>query len=515
MTVQLQGVSPFSRNADVSVASLLSSARGTPAPALPIRQRNTKIVCTVGPASADREAIRRLIQAGANVFRLNFSHGDHAWHSRVLRLIRDVAVEENAPVAIMQDLCGPKIRISRLTRTPFDVRIDDVVRITTEEHVAWAQRGGYSLEFDLASNYPSLWCDLSVGDAVLIDDGRIELLVREKQPGILVTQSRTTGVILDGKGINLPGVTLSTESVTPKDWEDLEWGILHEVDFVALSFVRHPHDLVPVHSRLDEVGSHIRLIAKIERPEAIEHLEGILALSDGLMVARGDLGVETDLARVPCLQKTLIERSRQAGKPVITATQMLESMVHAATPTRAEVSDVANAIFDGSDAIMLSAETATGAYPEQAVNVLHRVALVAEQDIALKHETLRRANSASGVAAAIVEGAATTALRLKAKQVVVYSQSGLTARLLSRCRLPMPVVAVTNIESTFRQLSLSFGVRPVYLPHIVDLPQLLREMDELALAQAWGEVGDALVVVSALDGRDGNTDTLHVHLIRS
>jgi pyruvate kinase len=515
MTAQVSSLASFGLDNEFSNTNWLHSPRRPQESPGTLRQRNTKIVCTVGPASANRDSIRQLIRAGANVFRLNFSHGDHAWHSQALRLIRDLAAEENAPVAIMQDLCGPKIRISRMTQSPFAVHLDDLVRITTEEHIALAARGGYSLDYDLASNYPSLWCDLSVGDSVLIDDGRIELVVREKQPGILVTQSRTTGVILDGKGINLPGVHLSTDSVTAKDWEDLEWGILHEVDFVALSFVRHPHDLVPVHSRLDEVGSHIRLIAKIERPEAIEHLEGILALSDGLMVARGDLGVETDLARVPCLQKSLIERSRQAGKPVITATQMLESMVHAATPTRAEVSDVANAIFDGSDAIMLSAETATGAYPEQAVNVLHRVALVAEQDLALRHESHRRANTTSGVAAAIVEGAATTALRLKAKQLVVYSQSGLTARLLARCRLPMPVVAVTNIESTFRQLSLSFGVRPLYLPHIVDLPQLLREMDELALAQAWGEVGDALVVVSALDGRDGNTDTLHVHLIRN
>jgi pyruvate kinase len=312
----------------------------------------------------------------------------------------------------------------------------------------------------------------------------------------------------------LPGINLSTRSMTHKDWDDLEWGITHDVDFVALSFVRHPDDLVAVRDRLDEAGSRTRLIAKIERPEAIEHIEAILALADGLMVARGDLGLETELSQVPILQKRLIERCRQANKPVITATQMLESMVNASTPTRAEISDVANAIYDGTDAIMLSAETATGQYPEEAVNVLHKVAIVTEADLAQSSPDYRRVSTTSA-ATAIAEGAAITARSLGARRVVVYSQTGVTARLMAHYRLPMPVVAVTNVLTTYRQLSLSFGIHPVYMPDIVSMSQLLEEMDHLVLARHWGEIGDTLVLVSSLDGRDGNTDTLHVHHVRS
>ena len=324
---------------------------------------------------------------------------------------------------------------------------------------------------------------------------------------------RRGGRILPGKGINLPGCALSVESVTEKDWEDLDWAISHEIDYVALSFVRHPDDLLRVRNHLDDVGSHIRLIAKIERPEAIEHIEGILALADGLMVARGDLGVEIELARVPLLQKLLIEQCRSVCKPVITATQMLESMVHESTPTRAEVSDVANAIYDGTDAIMLSGETATGRFPSEAVEVLNEVALCTEADLARRILMRERGGIPGSPTAAIAEGASTTAIGLRAKLVVVYSQSGLTARLMARSRLPMPVLAVTNNATSCRQLSLSYGVCPVYLPDVTNMQQLLDGIDKLVLGQGWCAEGDTLVVVSALDGRDGSTDTLHVHQV--
>ncbi len=485
-------------------------------PDRPTRQeRNTKIVCTVGPACATHEKLHGLITAGANVLRLNFSHSDHSWHSRVLETIRDVARDVGRSVGIMQDLCGPKIRLSRVQGGPVQVAVGDVLRITTEHHLGASQRAGVPIEFDLATNYGSLLADVEVGDDILVDDGRIEMLVEEKQPGRLMTRVVRGGTISLGKGLNLPGVELSTESMTPKDWDDLEWGIAHDVDFVALSFVRRPSDLQAVRDRLDETGSHARLIAKIERPEAISHLDAILSLADGLMVARGDLGLETDLAEVPLLQKELIDRCRKASKPVITATQMLESMILQPMPTRAEVSDVANAIYDGTDAIMLSAETATGAYPEEAVAVLDRVARVTEAGLFDHWEPQRRAQTGASLAGAIVDGATVAALSLKARRVVVYSQSGLTARLMARGRLPMPVVAVTNVLTTFRQLSLTYGVCPVYLPHVVDLPQLLSEMDHLVLEQRWGDVGETLVVVSALDGRDGNIDTLHIHRVQA
>lgn len=480
--------------------------------------RKTKLVCTLGPATEDIDSIRDLLEAGANVFRLNFSHADHAWHSRTLENIRSVAAEMNRPVAVMQDLCGPKIRLSQVLNDEIHVEAGDTLRITTERYLsesAEQDEEAQRLEYDVVSTYGPLGEDVRPGDTILIDDGRITLEVIETSAALVVTRVRHGGTIRKGKGLNLPGVPLSTESVTEKDWRDLQWGIEHEVDYVALSFVRHPNDLAAVKDHLKEACSATRLIAKIERPEAIQHFDAILKLADAIMVARGDLGLETELARVPLLQKQLIERARQAGKPVITATQMLESMVHEATPTRAEVSDVANAILDGSDAIMLSAETATGRHPEAAVRMLDHVARVTESDYASHHHADWDLSRVENTVSAIVEGAAVTAVSLSARRVIVYSQSGETARRLARYHLPMPVVAVTSVESTYRQLTLSYGVESVYAPNIMTLNQLLDEMDRLVIDEQLGEAGDVLVVVSALDGRDGNTDTLHVRTVQA
>ena len=454
-----------------------------------------------------------MLAAGTNVFRLNFSHSDHDWHTRALRTIREVSDELGRSTAVMQDLCGPKIRLSYVPHENYHLEPGQLVRMTTEAIRAGWDDGATPLPFDLATNYAALLTDVADGDTLLLNEARVRLCVEGNDGTILSARVRRGGPLSVGKGINLPGVSLSTESMTPKDWVDLEWGIAQEVDFVALSFVRHPDDLVPVRRRLNDAGSRAQLIAKIERPEALDHLQEILDLADGLMVARGDLGLETELARVPLLQKQIIEQCRQAGKPVITATQMLESMIEEPTPTRAEVSDVANAIFDGSDAIMLSAETATGAFPEQAVAVLDRVAQVTEVEVHRSRVPLRATPSNQTLASAIVSSAMSAALNLGASRVVVYSQSGLTARLMASSRMPVPVVAVTNVPATYRQLNLSYGVCPVLLPHVVDLTQLLGEMDQLARSEGWGEAGDVLVVVSALDGRDGHIDTLHIHRI--
>ena len=474
--------------------------------------RKTKIVCTLGPASATAGRIQGLLAAGANVFRLNFSHSDHDWHARVLQTVRTVAADLDMPVAVMQDLCGPKIRISQLAQPTMEAAEGDRLQITTDRHLS-GKRGLGS--YDISSTYGALLDDVAVGSRILIDDGRVELEVAEVHSSHLVGLVVRGGRIAPGKGMNLPGIALSTECMTKKDWADLEWGIAHDVDLIALSFVRHPDDLLAVRNRMDEAGCRAKLIAKIERPEAIEHIEPILALADGLMVARGDLGLETELSRVPVLQKRLIERCRFANKPVITATQMLESMILEATPTRAEVSDVANAIYDGSDAIMLSAETATGRFPRLAVDVLHRVAQVTEADLASRPRSIGRQGAINSAAAAIAEAAAVAALELGARGVVVYSQSGVTARLMAQYRLPMPVIAVTNIQTTYRQLALSYGVNPVYMPEIVSLAQLLDKIDQTIPERGWGSVGDTLVVVSALDGRDGHIDTLHVHEVRN
>jgi pyruvate kinase len=493
---------------DISMAAKLAGH----APGAASSLRHTKIVATVGPACASVEKLRALMLAGVNVFRLNFSHSEHAWHERMLVMIRATAAELKLPIAVLQDLCGPKIRLSRVPHENYTVAEGDVVRITTEDRLR--SHGEGAIEFDIASTYSELIRDVEPGRRLLLDDGRIELLVEEKLAHTLVTRVTRGGVINRGKGLNMPGSELSTECVTEKDWRDLEWGIKHGVDYVALSFVRRPEDLVGVRTRLDDAGSDALLIAKIERPEAINHVHQILELADGLMVARGDLGLETDLARVPLLQKSLIELCRRVGKPVITATQVLESMVNEATPTRAEVSDIANAIYDGTDAIMLSAETATGKFPEAVVAVIDRVARATESHLDPQTAVNRRRQAtSSGISTAICDGAVATALNLDARRVVVYSHSGHTARLLSRSRLPMNIVAVTNSDTTYRQLALSYGVSPVYLPEVTNLPQLLIEMDRLVVQEAWGTPGDNLVIVSSLDGRDGQIDTLHVHCV--
>ena len=476
-----------------------------------IDRRKTKIVCTVGPACSTREQIRALIEAGTNVFRLNFSHSDHPWHSAAIATIRAEADALQVPVAVMQDLCGPKIRLSRVVEENYTVASGDRIRVTTERHLA---ADGPAISFDVASTYASLLDDVSPGDVMLLDDGRLEVCVEEHLGNVIVVRVIRGGPLSVGKGINLPGVSLSTDSVTEKDWRDLQWGIQHDVDYVALSFVRHPDDVAAVQCRLAEEGSRAKVIAKIERPEAIEHIDAIIRLADGLMVARGDLGLETDLARVPMLQKRLIGRCRQLCKPVITATQMLESMVHNATPTRAEVSDVANAIYDGSDAIMLSGETAVGKHPVRAVGVLDHVARVTEADLQQDPHVERRQAQPDSTVAAVVEGAITTALGVGARRVVIYSQSGSTARALARHRLPMPVVTLTHDASTYRQLSLCYGVEPLLLPSRMKLPKLLDDLDRMVAEHGWGSPGDLIVVVSALDGEDGNTDTMHIHTVR-
>ena len=473
-------------------------------------ERRTKIVCTVGPACQESHQIRGLLGAGANVFRLNFSHADHPWASRTIKMIREQAADMGVPVAVMQDLCGPKIRLTRVAHEGYCVSEGDTIRITTEKHLKDCTRRQVGFDYDVASSYAALVDDVRIGDSILIDDGRIAMVVQEKQPGLAISRITRGGEILTGKGLNLPGVPLSTDSMLAKDWQDLQWGIEHEVDFVALSFVRHPSDLVLLKSRLEQARSKARVIAKIERPEAIEHIEQIVDLADGLMVARGDLGLETDLATVPVLQKRLVELCREAGKPAITATQVLDSMVHNSTPTRAEVSDVANAIFDGSDAIMLSNETAVGRHPNKAVDVIHRTALATEAELARRARAQRQRGTRRSAVIAITEAAANSAIGLRARSIVVYSRTGYTARMMARYRLPIPVTAITNEQSTYQQLSLSFGVRPIYMPDIIDLPQLLEEMNQLALKQQWGEPGDTFVVVSALDGQDGNIDTLHI-----
>ncbi len=472
------------------------------------KSRNSKIVCTLGPACNSPEQIRRVLRAGARIFRFNFSHGTHESHTQSLQHLRSEAFKLNVPIAIMQDLCGPKIRISYVRGEPLETQENQQLKLTTQGRLARLES-----QVDLATTYEPLLDDVKVGNVLLINDGRVELQVEEKQKDYLNCRVRRAGPILLGKGLNMPGVALSTPSITAKDWSDLEWGVTHEVDFVALSFVRHPDDLLQIHQFLDEKECSAKVISKIERPEAIERIHEIIQHSDGLMVARGDLGLETDFAEVPILQKKLIELCRYHAKPVITATQMLDSMVSQPTPTRAEVSDVANAILDGSDAIMLSNETAAGRFPVEAVQVLDRIGRSSESRF--KTNSISHWTHDLSDAAALTEAAARMAMRMNAKRIVVYTQTGNTARLMARYRLQTPIIAVTSSAQVQRQLVLSYGVRPFLIPEIQDMTQLLQKMNELALELAWGQHGDQLVVVCGLGGQYGYVDTLHVHRVRS
>ncbi|MCA9101244.1 MAG: pyruvate kinase, partial [Planctomycetales bacterium] len=367
------------REASDYSAGALAASFGAKAVTQHLAQRGTKILCTVGPATSDEDAIRELIIAGADCFRLNFAFGDHEGHTRVHHAIRAAAASLDTEVGVLQDLAGPKIRISRVAQEDFSPAVGDNVRITNDDHAYGMVLGD---DYDVSTSYERLFEDVGVGDRIVINDGRVELVVESHDDTVFRTRVVRGGRIERGKGLNMPGVHLSVDTITEKDWNDLEWGIAQNVDFIGISFVRHPDDLQRVRRRLNEAGATCQLVAKFERPEAIEHSAAIIRLADALMIARGDLGVETELARLPLLQKHLIGECRIAGKPVITATQMLESMVHDSTPTRAEVSDVANAILDGTDAVMLSAETAIGQYPAEAVHVLDDVARAADSDLA-------------------------------------------------------------------------------------------------------------------------------------
>lgn len=473
-------------------------------------RRKTKLVCTLGPASCEPEQIRQLIQAGANVFRLNFSHADHSWHCRVLADIRRVADELGACVAVMQDLCGPKIRLSQVLQEDYHVGEGDLIRITTDHHLVHLDSES-GLHFDIASTYAPLVDDVEIGDTILLDDGRIELQVADKQHGLLLAEVRRGGPIQSGKGLNLPGVALSTESMTAKDWDDLEWGIAHQVDFVALSFVRHPDDLVGVRRRLDASESTAKLIAKIERPEAIEHLDKILSLADSLMVARGDLGLETDLAQVPLLQKHVIDRCRQAAKPVITATQMLESMVHHSTPTRAEVSDVANAVLDGTDAVMTSAETASGKYPVETVEAMSAICLEAERSESVQLDADFLNLRFTRVDQSIAYGALFTAHHLRVKAIAALTESGSTALWMSRHNIDIPIFAITPNVATRRKASLFRNVHTLELAQAPDTEAMLKGAQDLLLAQGVVQKGDLIVVTWGEPiGQVGGTNALKI-----
>ncbi|WP_018132020.1 pyruvate kinase [Effusibacillus pohliae] len=470
--------------------------------------RRTKIVCTIGPASESVEVLTQLIENGMNVARLNFSHGTYEEHANRIRNIREAAVVTGKMVAILLDIKGPKIRTGLIEGGQVELRQGALITLTTEEVTGTAER--------VSISYKGLPEDVEPGSRLLIDDGLIGLVVERVAGNDIVCRVVNGGILKNRKGINAPGVRLRIPSVTEKDVADIRFGVEHGVDFIAASFVRKASDVLDVRRVLEEANANLDIIAKIEAQEALDKLDEILEVADGLMVARGDLGVEIPTEEVPLWQKVMIEKCNRAGKPVITATQMLDSMERNPRPTRAEASDVANAIFDGTDAIMLSGETAAGKYPVQAVETMARIAERAER--ALRENIVpakqRLWEGDHTVTDALSQAVATIARDLQAKAIVTPTQSGHTARKVSKYRPESVIIAVTPREDVARRLCLSHGVYPVVVQETRTTDEMLEVAVEGALRSGLVKHGDLVVITAGVPvGQPGTTNLLKVHTI--
>jgi pyruvate kinase len=469
--------------------------------------RRTKIVCTIGPATSSEAELRGLIRAGMNLARLNFSHGTHAEHRRVIHRLRKVSREMGVVVGILQDLCGPKLRVGKLIASPLTLRRGGTISLVAHQEAHH--------EMEIPITWPEALAHMRAGEHVLLDDGRIELQVT--RPGTDVVECKVIrgGELTDGKGINLPGLRSEVESFTAKDRADLAFGIAEGVDWVAMSFIRRASDLAPLREEMQMAGQLIPIIAKIEKPQAIEHLEEIIASADGVMVARGDLGVEMPLERVPLLQKEIIARCTRAGKPAIVATQMLESMTHAPRPTRAEVSDVANAILDGADALMLSGETAVGEYPMQAVEVMDRVARQTEKN--LDYVRLLRERSempCATVTDAICQACGQIAEDLQVAAIITPTSTGHTAAMISRLRPAMPIIAITSSHKTLQRLSLWWGVRPFHVKRMAGTDTMVRIALDVAKDSGLVKTGARVVITAGMPpGIAGRTNLIKVESV--
>jgi len=453
--------------------------------------RRAKIVCTIGPATDSAEAIVNLVNAGMNVARLNMSHGDHLLHAERVRWIRDAARIAGRPVGILADLQGPKIRLGNFVDGEAFLNAGDRFVITTEDVLGTAERAGTTLN--------TLTADVNPGDQILINDGAIELRAVEVTETDVVTEVIVGGRVSDHKGINLPGVPVSVPALSEKDERDLRWALRHGVDMVALSFVRNAADIVPVHQVMDEEDRHVPVIAKLEKPQAIENLDSIIDTFDAFMVARGDLGVELPLEDVPGVQKRIIDAARTWAKPVIVATQMLESMITSHRPTRAEASDVANAILDGADAVMLSGETAVGEYAIQAVEVMSRIISRTESEGLDKIRGLAwDPHTVSGV---IAKAAIEVAERVGAKYLAAFTISGDTPHRLARLRSEVPIMAFTPLPKTAQELTLCWGVQSYVTPEYTNTDAMVKSVQDALAATGFMATGDRVVVVSGNPGR--------------
>jgi len=469
--------------------------------------RRTKIVCTIGPVTDSEEMLGQLIEAGMNVARLNFSHGTHDEHLQTLRRIRNVAEKKGQPIAILQDLAGPKLRVGKFKKEPVILKAGQTFTLTIDDVPGDETRAAVSI--------PELTNDVKPGDRILLADGSIELLVEKTDAKNVICKVKVGGPLSSHKGVNLPGISLSVKAFTDKDRADLEFGLEHGVDYVAMSFVRRKEDILEVKEIMESKSQRVPIVAKIEKYEALENISEIIEAADGIMVARGDLAVETALERVPLAQKMIIKLCNEASKPVITATQMLKSMVDNPRPTRAEANDVANAVLDGTDAVMLSEETTVGNYPIEAVKTMANIIEVTESSkVAELNRRRRETSEVTGIAQAVSHASYQMARDLNAAVIITPTQSGGTARMVSSFRPSQPIIAFSPIPEVVRRLNLVWGVYPIVSGTFQNTDEMMEEAIDKALKSGLAKIGDKVVITAGVPvGVAGTTNLIKAETI--
>jgi pyruvate kinase len=471
-----------------------------------IVDRRTKIVATIGPASSSREMLQKLVEAGLSVARLNFSHGTHKDHLQVLQDLRSISAKEKAPITILQDLQGPKIRIGKVKNGLIHLTDGEKIIITTDSLVGDSKK--------ISTDFKTLPKDVSKGNSIFLDDGNIELRVIKISGSEVHCEIIYGGELKDHKGMNLPGAKLSVDCLTEKDLKDLEFGMKHHVDYVALSFVRRPEDIKRLREILSKKAKHIKIIAKIEKVEALDNLEDIVFHSDAVMVARGDLAVEIGQSLLPGTQKGIIKLCNALGRPVITATQMLDSMVLHPRPTRAEVTDIANAVLDGTDAVMLSAETASGKYPVKCIETMDEIIREVERTN-VRYYQMRVRDEFLSVAEAIAESACLSALKLNASAIICLTTSGKTATMISRSRPKARIIAISHIKETLDRLELVWGIQGFEVPPYTDSDKVMHEVEKMLLDYGLCQTGDKVILTMGVPVMErGTTNSIRVYTIQ-
>jgi pyruvate kinase len=466
--------------------------------------RRVKIVATLGPATSSYESLRAIIDAGIDVARMNLSHGSYDVHEAVYANVRKATADSGRAVAVMVDLQGPKIRLGKFEAGPYDLAVGDIFRITTEEIIGTKELS--------STTFKGLPQDVSPGDFLLIDDGKVKVRVVETDGTVVTTEVVVAGPVSNNKGINLPGVAVNVPALSEKDEADLRWALKLGADLIALSFVRSAKDIERVHEIMAEEGRKIPVIAKIEKPQAVENLEEIIEAFDSIMVARGDLGVELPLEAVPIVQKRAVELSRRMAKPVIVATQMLESMISSPVPTRAETSDVANAVLDGADAVMLSGETSVGEYPVITVQTMARIVVSTEEHGLERIQPLgTKPRTQSG---AITLAAVEVADFVDAKYLCVFTESGDSARRMSRLRNKIPILAFTPDPLIRLRMALNWGVESFVVDRVTHTDQMVAQVDEVLVSTGRAVNGEKVIIISGSPpGIPGTTNDIRVHKV--